>query len=561
MADIHSIGGNPIVPESVAANSVTDAMLAQTGGVLSAVDAIIDAINDGEVIESSSAYAAGGYNFNTGEVSTATDNRAAATGNPYVCLYGDLIDVHVADGLKAAILLYDESKQYVGYTLNVASDDSILQNRSGCFIRQLLRKSDNTDFTSEEMAALGESSFSIVSKFPEIAMERASSTVNIFDPYNFVQNGYYLDFTDGKTHVTGNQKMTTRPIVVNQDHIFVIQTYSTTATYNFCVYCYDESGAYLGYKVGSYAGLGAKFRMKLFDSTYSIMVMSNANALVSGSQICLTLMYVDNFVAYVPSYKVKNDALPLYQMLHYPRLKFKQIANFGDSVFGNKRPPIDVSTYLANLTGATVYNLGFGGCRMSEHSANWDAFSMYQLADAIATKDFTVQDAVDVDNVSGMPSYFKETRTLLESIDFSTVDVITIAYGTNDFTAGVALDNQSDPDDTTTFCGALRYSLDKIMDAYPQAHIFVCTPTWRFWIEGGEFAYDSDTHEISGQLLTAFVAAAKDVSEEYHVNCIDNYELGINKLNRSHWFPSNDGTHHNKYGAELIAQHMASEMF
>lgn len=34
MANIKSIGGNPIVPESVAADSVTDAMLAQAGGVL-----------------------------------------------------------------------------------------------------------------------------------------------------------------------------------------------------------------------------------------------------------------------------------------------------------------------------------------------------------------------------------------------------------------------------------------------------------------------------------------------------------------------------------------------
>ena len=42
MADIKSIGGNPIVPESVAANSVTDAMLAQTGGVLSRVAGIDD---------------------------------------------------------------------------------------------------------------------------------------------------------------------------------------------------------------------------------------------------------------------------------------------------------------------------------------------------------------------------------------------------------------------------------------------------------------------------------------------------------------------------------------
>jgi lysophospholipase L1-like esterase len=162
-----------------------------------------------------------------------------------------------------------------------------------------------------------------------------------------------------------------------------------------------------------------------------------------------------------------------------------------------------------------------------------------------------------------MPQYFKETRTLLESIDFSKIDIVTIAYGTNDFTAGIPLDNAENEMDVNTFGGALRYSLETLMSAYPQLHIFVCTPTYRFWLDSNlEFMYDSDTHVINGEKLTDFVAKTQTISRTYHVKSIDNYyDLGINKFNRTHWFPSNDGTHHNADGGMLIAQHMANEMF
>lgn len=332
------------------------------------------------------------------------------------------------------------------------------------------------------------------------------------------------------------------------------------------------------------------WRYAFYDANYNFLSLSELTTdyeivEYNGKQVTwLTLNENASFVRIVwdmvrpytyyvvqPAYVVTAYTLPdiiikgknVYnELLKSPLLYGKTIANFGDSVFGNKRPPNDISTALADITGATVYNLGFGGCRMSQHNANWDAFSMYRLADAIATGDFSIQNAVDVDNVSGMPSYFKETRTLLESIDFSEVDIITIAYGTNDFTASVALDNANNPKDTTTFCGALRYSLETILTAYPQLHIFVCTPTWRFWLDNGTFLYDSDTHEINGKLLTDFVESVKTVSNAYHVKSIDNYyDLGINQYNRSHWFPTGDGTHHNKDGGVLIAQHMATELF
>ena len=54
----------------------------------------------------------------------------------------------------------------------------------------------------------------------------------------------------------------------------------------------------------------------------------------------------------------------------------------------------------------------------------------------------------------------------------------------------------------------------------------------------------------------------KNISKEYHLPCIDNYyDIPINKFNRTHWFPSGDGTHHNEKGGKLIAEHMSNVIF
>lgn len=158
----------------------------------------------------------------------------------------------------------------------------------------------------------------------------------------------------------------------------------------------------------------------------------------------------------------------------------KTIVNFGDSIFGNFNDSTSISSYLASLSGATVYNVGFGGCRMSQHSMYWDAFSMYRLAEAIANNDFNYQDEA-IANYSGFPSYFSSHLETLKNIDFSKVDYITIAYGTNDYTAGIEIENPDDPEDVTTYKGALRYSLRLICEAYPNLKILVCTPMYRFW--------------------------------------------------------------------------------
>lgn len=239
----------------------------------------------------------------------------------------------------------------------------------------------------------------------------------------------------------------------------------------------------------------------------------------------------------------------------------KKIVNFGDSIFGNARPPKDVSTFLAEKTGAEVLNCAFGGCRMGSHTGHWDCFSMYRLADAIANNDYSLQE--DALNYDDRVSYAEEPLALIKSTDFSTVDIVTISYCTNDFTGGNKIDNEENPLDTTTLGGALRYSIEKLLTAYPNLRIFILSATYRFWKDdNNEFTEDSSTYlNKHSKTLPEYNAKLAEVASEYNLPFIDNYNIGIGKFNRYQYFPVTDGTHHNETGRRLIASHLAKELY
>ena len=248
----------------------------------------------------------------------------------------------------------------------------------------------------------------------------------------------------------------------------------------------------------------------------------------------------------------------------------KTIVNFGDSITGKGTGEgTDISTYLAQLTGAKVYNCGFGGCRMSTYMPHeqWDAFSMYRIAEAVATGDFSYQEASFSfdDGYSAFPAYFRNHYNTLISIDFNEVDIITIAYGTNDYTASRGETYSDDPYSSGTFQGALRYSIEQIQKAYPHINIYLCTPIYRAWLKSGTAEVEIDSEErpnSKGGKLTDYVRYVKEIGEEYHLPVIDNYyELGINRQNHTNYFPVGDRTHPNPDGRYLIAKHMAEEFF
>lgn len=243
---------------------------------------------------------------------------------------------------------------------------------------------------------------------------------------------------------------------------------------------------------------------------------------------------------------VKVDKESLNFSVGTSLLDGKKVVVFGDSIIGMTRDQTSVPAYAAAYTGAETYNVGFGGCRMSVHpTSGYAAFSMWALADAVATGDYTTQDA----QASSGSDYFPEQLAVLKSIDFNTVDMIVIHYGTNDFAANVVIDNEADDDDTTTLCGALRYSLRKLQTAYPKIRIFVSVPIYRKWDNVGAETYTNS----NGKKLWNFCIALAGVADEFNCPVIDGYKaLGINTINDAAF--SSDGTHLNDYGRQAFGE-------
>ena len=404
------------------------------------------------------------------------------------------------------------------------------------------------------------------------AFETVGGSNNILDPSNS-ESGYYdLDLTK---QPSGNNVRTIIPIplVKKTGKLYYttnIPSLSESITYNLVMILLDENGAVLKHlsKRLSTITLGTVLEYDLpAECTQIHVYMQGVSIGYTFENICISEVKITEYEPYTGG----ESALGRLKEEYAPNtsnkpLKDKVIVNFGDSIFGKRRPPNDISTRLAELTGATVHNCGFGGCRMAKHSmSNYDAFSMYRLADSIVSKDWTLQDngITDTSQAEAVPSYFSEGLAILKQLDFSKVDIITIAYGTNDFTASVNIENTDDAYDVNTFAGALRYSVEKLLTAYPHLKIFVCSQAYRFWMDSNNvFTDDSETHQNGKNLkLTDFIEKTKKVSEEYHLPYINNYDIGMNKYNRSYYFSATDGTHPLTVGCHLIAEHIAKELF
>ena len=183
---------------------------------------------------------------------------------------------------------------------------------------------------------------------------------------------------------------------------------------------------------------------------------------------------------------------------------------------------------------------------MSVHpSSGYAAFSMWALAEAVATGTWTTQDA----QASSGQDYFTEQLSTLKGIDFSSVDAVVIHYGTNDFAANVTIDDATNDAKTTTVCGALRCSIRKLLTAYPKLKIYISLPLYRMWSNVGAETYTNSL----GKKLSEYNAAIETVAAEFNLPVIDGYgRLGINALNDSAY--STDGTHLSDHGRRAFGE-------
>lgn len=288
----------------------------------------------------------------------------------------------------------------------------------------------------------------------------------------------------------------------------------------------------------------AYLRVTLFSSD-SIITVNEEIAETLQERLILT-----------PSVKVTKQSLD-FEVSTAP-LAGKKVVCFGDSLFGMYRDSTSAPAIAAGVTGAEIYNVGFGGTRMSVHpTSGYAAFSMWALAKAVAENDWTAQDA----EVSSGSGHFPGQLELLKSIDFSSVDIAVLHFGTNDFMAGsgTVIDNASDPDDYSTLCGALRYSIEKLLTAYPGLLIYVSLPVFRFWTSDDITTYSDDYTNGRGQKLTDYAEALRKVAAEYKMPVIDGYHgMGINKFNAAEFL--GDGVHHNAAGRKRFGEFIGANL-
>lgn len=240
-------------------------------------------------------------------------------------------------------------------------------------------------------------------------------------------------------------------------------------------------------------------------------------------------------------------------------LEGKTIVCFGDSITGNYSYGDNYPGEIEQATGAKVYSVGFGGCRMELLNNDVDhtnPFSMVELADAIVSGTWTDQETY----AAGIARNLACRLAILETIDFDDVDIITIAYGTNE--TGYPQDDENDPFNKYTYAGATRYAVKKLLDNYPHLRIVLLTPIYRMRTDQTP-PVDSDEYENPSThlKLTDNVQTLIDVGHEMKIPTIDlYYTLGINKWNWLEYFSAGDGTHPNSFGRKCLGRRIAGEM-
>ena len=222
----------------------------------------------------------------------------------------------------------------------------------------------------------------------------------------------------------------------------------------------------------------------------------------------------------------------------------KNILILGDSLNANYNT--NIADIIADETGATVVNGALGGSRMCFRPDNdglGDGSTGSQLIKNLISGDWTTT----IDDINDRRTGSLLTKQLatvadLQSVDLSNIDLVIIAYGTNDRLQSVGIGNVTD--DESRFKGALRIAIDTLLSNYNHLKIMFVGQPFSFKHNENVKHYGEYEANYSNHVLGDYVQAMQEVADKYHVGFLDNYTNGgMNEFNKLYYFNSNDGIH------------------
>lgn len=250
----------------------------------------------------------------------------------------------------------------------------------------------------------------------------------------------------------------------------------------------------------------------------------------------ITADNIDTVFAELSELLMQNRTSPTV----YPDLSDYKIVFFGDSVIGNYTDSASIPGVVNGLTGATVYNCGYGG--NSAAYLEGAPINLPGIADAFVNQTASPLPE-DTQVHKGVTEYLNDTSETNKLC-------FVINYGLNDYFNGAPVSTE-DPYDVISYSGALRTAVTSLQQAYPEAQIILMTPNYTTYFE-----YGNTIQSEVGGILTDYVNAAVAVGKDCNVTVLDNYtELGINAENN--WLYLEDGCHPSATGRYLIGQRIA----
>lgn len=235
------------------------------------------------------------------------------------------------------------------------------------------------------------------------------------------------------------------------------------------------------------------------------------------------------------------------------------IACFGNAPFADNYGLKDnLSNIIAEKTGATVYNFAFPDSYLSCKTydaitgASNDLFSLYWL-----TTIFTLDNDVIVDNyLNAAPNTPIETRatlSLLQNLDFNTVDVIAIMYDGSDYLDERGMYNSDDSTNITHFGGALEASLELIREKFPHIQVIVMSPPYAYALNAdGTYADSTITTFGDEGPLASYVQYESNVCYKMFASFVDTFYGSLSELDAEETLT--DNIHLSSVGRQRAAE-------
>lgn len=469
------------------------------------------------------------YKLDTGEL--ASSNSIYSHTEKFQCFANDVILVPATTGQ----VLFWSNNNYISYVATSPSTSMSITAPVGAKFYALNNRNINDRPTETAVQKTWVQNVLITKNYPAPAQVLYASDAFVNKTYASTYNG---NIYTGDSYATW---YCTYKVPCKPNH-----KYRTTIQTQACFY--DASGTFISAHIPTIDGAnysGAKVEMDFITPSGCEYFSINSNSA--------------NEIVFDMEYEEYGNGKSVYQLIG------KTVVCFGDSITGNYYFGDNYPYQIEEKTGAKVYNVGFGGCRMelsNDASINYiNPFSMVSLADAVvsdASDKWSTQDA----NVSSFAAnkVVRLRLDILKSIDFRNVDIVTIAYGTNGLENQI--ENADNPLDKYSYAGAIRYAIKTLLTKYPHLRIVLLTPIYKWYNATSD---DSDTHVVNGHILLQRVNKLLEIGNEVKLPTIDLYHtLGINKYNYTGYFgdenESADGTHINSLGREQMGLRIGGEL-